>query len=229
MSDKNILLISGCARSGTTAFTRLLNAHPHINITVEKYQSEFRADDKSFTKVKFENDIVEKKKPANIVFIGDKVPGYYKDYNKIFTAFPDARVLFLFRNIFDVSQSYKRRQEHETNQWSKGVRMAVKDWNESLENTLKCIEANGKVLPLVYENVFFKQSKQLIGGLKLKKNKTFDTFYKRSIKIARNKEKKREYNLKQKEKLWILNNANFDAYRKLFKIYKDGDYWGNFS
>lgn len=204
------LFICGCARSGTTALTRLLNAHSDIEISVEKYQSEFRAKNDSFKKIKLDS--------TKHVYVGDKVPSFYKNYKKVFSAFPDATMYFIFRNIFDVAQSYKSRKEHETNPWKKGPRMAVREWNESLRNTLDHMDKKKKIVPLVYEKVFFQRTNILKELPEIEADKKFIAHYKKSIKHSVKIEKNREVTLSSKDKVWILNNADFESYRKLFAI-----------
>jgi len=239
--SKKQVFVAGCARSGTTAFTRLLNSHPDIVVLTENFGQQFHQSDSTFN-----NELLEEKnilltnpklenKLKHASYIGDKLPSYYLNYGKLFGAFPDAICLFLIRNIFDVAQSYKVRKEMDSKLdkakdyklnhnnkkkkiWTKGVRMAVQDWNLALENTLAAMEQNLNVKPLIYEKVFSGKQDFLVQLLALSKHNSYDEFYKKSINIANKLNENRDSILTNRDKLWIMNNAKFDLYKKILSL-----------
>lgn len=212
------MFLCGCARSGTTALARLVNMHPQVNVSIEKYQYQFKVADGSFTNKIFEKEekLIKKKDPT--MYIGDKVPGFYQNYSQLFKVFPDSTVFFIYRNIFDVAQSYKNRQADEADDWQKGVRRAVKEWNESLVNTLEFIEKGKDIIPLAYERVFSNKIDFLQYLPETKPNKEFEVYYNQILKHARKLDQNRKNNLTSKDKLWIMNHADFESYRKLYSI-----------
>lgn len=213
-NEEKILFICGCARSGTTALTRLFNAHPQINISIEKYQIDFV--NTSFESIVFDRTAEDENLP--VIFAGDKVPRFYKDYGKLFKAYPDSRVLFIFRNIFDVAESYKARQDNDKEAWNKGVRRAVEEWNTSLVNTLEFIGKDFAILPVVYEKIFFRHLDLLKYFPELTPHENFTNVQKKTIHDAMKISTKKVHILTPKEKLYILNNADFNSYRQLFKL-----------
>lgn len=211
------LFLCGCARSGTTALARLVNMHPNINVCVEKYQFEFKRDEGTFLPNLYD-DIASLGKAGENIYIGDKVPGFYKNYSKLFDTFPDSKVFFIYRNVIDVAQSYKKRKEDKTDAWDKGVRRAVAEWNESLVNTLEFIEKGHNIVPLVYERVFSKKVGLLQYLPGLKPNKEYGAYYKKILVHSKRLDQNRENYLTSQEKVWIMKIADFDSYRKLHKI-----------
>lgn len=218
------MFIAGCARSGTTALTRLLNSHEDIFIGTEVFRAEFSAESSRFGRElilteRFQSKLAEKKEsPTSLQYIGDKFPSYYNNYDLIFSRFNNVKVIFIFRNIFDVAQSYKARKIHPTNPWNKGVRRAIKEWNTSLSNTLDHINTGQDINPVCYETILFKPTNKLESILNFKESKQFQNYYKKVTRDAFKIEEKRLNILDHKEKLWIMRNARFDLYNKLFEI-----------
>src|SRR5215204_2369045 len=97
------LFVVGCPRSGTTAFADYLNQHPEILVCQERYKripwervtrnlftferiSEFRPEEMKFPPlgdlegwVKYHTEMLARKDPANLKWIGDKIPNYVRD------------------------------------------------------------------------------------------------------------------------------------------------------
>lgn len=221
------LFIAGCARSGTTALTRLLNSHPDIFIGTELFRTEFLSGTDSFDKnllnsKKFRSKLGEKNQlPVSFQYIGDKFPSYYSNYDLLFQQFDQVKVVFIFRNIFDVAQSYKARKLHPTNPWKKGVRRAIAEWNTSLDNTLTHINAGLDITPVCYETILYKPDKSLERLLDLRPSNEFKTFYKKVANDASKIESKRINILNNKEKLYIMRNARFDLYNRIFEKAKN--------
>lgn len=224
MSKLKYLFISGCARSGTTALTRLLNGHPHIFLGTELFRKEFNDRSDSFgpklvSSKKYQDKVLEKNSnPNNIRIIGDKFPSYYKDYEFIFSRFTETKVLFIFRNIFDVAQSYKARKIHPTNPWKKGVKRAVTEWNSSLENTLEFIKKGYDIQPLCYEKILFNPSNKLENILALNNDTAFRKGYKKIARDGSKIEEKKINILNSDDKHYIMKEAKFNLYKKILRI-----------
>ena len=222
--EPKTLFVAGCARSGTTALTRLLNSHPDIFVGTELFRSEFSKESDEFTQnllwtERYRAKVTDKKGAHNnLHYHGDKFPGYYNNYDFLFDRFSEAKVLFIFRNIFDVAQSYKARKIHPTNPWKKGVRRAVKEWNDSLKLTIDHISIGRNITPLCYEQILFKPSNVFYDILELNASEKFDSYYRKTIRNAAILDSKRVNILDSDEKLWIIRNSRFDLYNRLYDL-----------
>jgi hypothetical protein len=158
-----LLFVCGCPRSGTTAFVRLLNGHPGLALGMERYAFRSRRGgfDRSFFEAErfftieegdtFYSDfsvvddglddgaLDERFYPevrrhwADALYRGDKVPRLYRWLDHIVGTFPDARVLYVVRNINAVSHSVRARAEGEPGSFWSAPGFAVSEWNLSLE------------------------------------------------------------------------------------------------
>ncbi len=204
--------------------TRLLNSHEDIYVGTEIFRSEFSAKSDTFNKElflteKYQGKLAEhKSSPTTLQYIGDKFPSYYINYELLFDRFEGVKVIFIFRNIFDVAQSYKARKIHPTNPWKKGVRRAVKEWNDSLDLTIQQIKAGQNITPVCYEKILYKPDKTLTNLLQLKPSQQFNQYYKKVTRDAAKIESQRVNILDNKEKLWIMENARFDLYKALLEL-----------
>lgn len=218
---KQTLFIAGCARSGTTALSRLLNHHKDVSIGIELFGNKFHNTPSDFKRDLFQSDQFFKhlenqnKTLENIQIVGDKFPSYYKNYNLIFDEFPEATVIFIFRNIFDVAQSYKARKLDMNNDWNKGVKRAVQEWNISLVNTLNFIENSKNIIPVPYELIMFKKNNKLRSHLNLQPCTNFAMKYISMVKTAKILDSKRINILNNQEKLWIMEHSDFSSYKEL--------------
>ena len=74
---------------------------------------------------------------AEALWIGDKIPYLYKHFDRLYETFPEAEVIFMLRDPFEVAASYKKRHlstSSEDADLSAGsVVEAIRDWNESLQ------------------------------------------------------------------------------------------------
>ena len=171
---KSFLFICGCPRSGTTALARLLNLDPRFAIGLERY---FRrsVDRFSLTPELFERARFFDLQPGDtfwadlshldflqdrfdsVEYRGDKVPRLYEQFDQLFAAFPDARCLFVLRNIVDVAASYNVRARNVNDkQWSsdQDFRVAVRDWNRSINAFLAAKEEGRSIRLVVFEEIF---------------------------------------------------------------------------
>lgn len=150
---RNYLFVCGCPRSGTTALWRILVGDSRIRLGVERYGNRF------FSGHFLTPDLFEKERFFNIekgdtfysdlvsfneyyakadagfdeaIYVGDKIPMLYRYFDKLELNFLGCKTIFIFRNIFDVAASYKKRLVDANNDWTRDVSDAVSDWNASL-------------------------------------------------------------------------------------------------
>lgn len=145
------LFIGGCARSGTTGLVRLLNNDNRVLIGVERFikvrdsitPAHFEKehflnpteDETHFLEPELYERLRDKWDRGMVQYVGDKVPRYYDEMNYLFDTIPDARFLFLWRDLPGVASSYNVRAQRQDN-WPKDrdYRRAVVHWNDSLKN-----------------------------------------------------------------------------------------------
>jgi hypothetical protein len=149
----HFLFVCGVPRSGTTALAALLNRHPDLFVGVERYKNfprgEFSQDlftpERYFdaregdTNIKFSDDSVARDKFARAIWVGDKVPRYYANYKMLLTNFPDSRIIYILRNIYDVAESWNRRARNPADRWpdTNDYKQAVIEWNTSIQRTIQ--------------------------------------------------------------------------------------------
>jgi len=175
MRNFETLFICGCPRSGTTAIWELLSTHPSIAIGLERYHC--RIEEFSLSYEDFELPRFFDLQPGDTFYDdlaftpyyaelrprfeqtthrGDKIPKLYERFDPLFHTFPDARVVVMFRNLIDVALSYSRRARDPQDPWlpAHTVRSAIRDWNVSLEQTLRFVWRRENVLCVDYETFF---------------------------------------------------------------------------
>lgn len=171
---KDLLFVSGTPRSGTTALVRLLNLHPAVMIGMERYFNHFKQgsmDSSFFGPDRFidmrEGDthamggfgIRDPQKLRNrydrAKIIGDKYPLLYLQFDRILSAFPEARHVFIIRNPLSVAESYQNRYENPNDTFNKDYRTAIEEWNKGLAAMQALPEAaRAKFCIVEYESIF---------------------------------------------------------------------------
>ena len=174
------LFVVGCPRSGTTAMWDLLTSSSDIVLGVERYAHRvfppFSLKPDLFEKERFlslengdtfYNDLTEFnsyysncwKFLTTAKYIGDKIPRLYEYFDDFLGKFPKAKIIFMFRNIFDVAASYKARAadvNDDTWDRSSGVETALEDWRKSIKSYHQ-YKSKLKILPICYESLFYKK------------------------------------------------------------------------
>lgn len=242
--DKQYFFICGCARSGTTALWRLISAHPGIAVGLERYigliQPEFSLCKELFEEDRFfdwhEGDTHFKnltdghagkyyrqlrERYHQCQLFGDKIPPLYNSYRKLHDSFGTVKILFIFRNIFDVAQSFNLRARQGIN-WpaTKDYTAAVTNWNSSLSNTLEYIKAGGDVLCLEYEDLFWGGigPEVIEGYLGLETSDRFAGQLDELVKQSAEYDAKRESLLDSPQKKYIMHHADFSVYKRILEI-----------
>lgn len=163
-------------------------------------------------------DIEEKFDSARIK--GDKIPKLYESFGQFFDKFPDAKVVFMLRNIFDVAASYKARAMDETDStWHRdhGVSKAIADWTNAIAAFKKFSEKFG-IFPVCYEDLFIAGAgiQALANYLDIDPaplEERFQNLKARSEQL----ETGRSRNLTAMEVLEISIKAPFGGYREIIK------------
>ena len=173
MTSKQILFMGGCPRSGTTALWQLLSSHPEIFLGNERYIHAFMRKENPaefFGKDRF-LDLRERDTHAAVRgqfgryadpsakydaarIVGDKLPPIYSFYDQIWSAFPEARILYIVRNPLSVAESYEVRLKDENDDWKHSYQTAINDWNESVTRTKQEIDSGRPITVVAYERLF---------------------------------------------------------------------------
>jgi Domain of unknown function (DUF6473)/Sulfotransferase family len=239
---RQFVFICGCARSGTSALVQLLDAHSEISIGMERYITRFLSgnglspelfEEERFFSVEegdtfYDNldflkplyDSLRSKWQRSVV-VGDKIPKLYTRYDHVFERFPEARVIFVSRNLIDVANSYKRRAEDESDQdWSqsRGAAAAIDDWNTANSLTLAALDRfPGKIYVLSYESLFLDRSglEELFAFIGLRPSRDVHERFKNQLQRSSTITAHRSESLSAAEKLAICLRADTESFRRL--------------
>lgn len=174
---KDFLFVCGCARSGTSALVHLLSASDDIVLGMERFGHLVKSSDFQLKKEMFEKERFFSMRPNDTFYddfekfhkfdarirgkfdsskyIGDKRPDLYLAYDQLFENFPDAKVIFIYRDVKSVASSYEARVVRGDN-WpaSKDFKRAVIEWNQSLYFTKEAIARGYNICVVDYDSVF---------------------------------------------------------------------------
>lgn len=170
------MFVTGCQRSGTTAFTEYLNHHPEILVGVERYGRvpakeitpelftfervlDYSAED-SLRPREYYVDLLSKKDPERLKWIGDKFPGYAKWLRPLSENNPGAYFIILYRPIEEVAESWEARSKNPDDPWlggKNGFELGVQMWNNIQQKTRRFVESGlgTGVLILSYHDFFY--------------------------------------------------------------------------
>ena len=149
---KDYLFLCGAPRSGTTAIAVLVSAMTNTHIGVEMFTHAIQLKDRielstaDFDESNLRTTLAKRFKPEMIDaqiarfekagVIGDKHPLYHRNLPNLNTAFPGCGVVFIFRDVTDVSRSFKRRFENPADSWKVQDYNAIHYWCEAAHNFL---------------------------------------------------------------------------------------------
>lgn len=172
------LFICGCPRSGTAAVARWLSSAPEIAIGVERYSAYWETHtafpNHAFTKSRFfnyqpgdswHNDLsCDSSYYQNLqdkwgctTIQGDAIPMLWNNFSELFLQFPDARVIYTYRDPFSVARSCKslNAKENIDNFW--GVHsdplFGVQEWNNSARSVVDFVRSY-RSADALYERFF---------------------------------------------------------------------------
>ncbi len=180
----------GNPRSGTTALGNLLNAHSRVVVGRERFVKHKRPTRAHFERERFffpteadanniHQELYDKlleRYDTGVDWIGDKVPFYTRQLSFLTEEFPDARMIFLLRDLIDVAASYERRLQSPEDHWKRDYRIATRGWNENLRHALRYLGTPQRceMMILSYERFFSGDPAQLtavLGFLGLKEER----------------------------------------------------------
>jgi len=184
LHKKNVLIVTGVARSGTTALAELLNSHEQLCLGVERFKFQYliknNYSSSLFEKERFfdfrEEDtnlrpavrphwqgtyetMAEKWDTARI--IGDKVPDMTPILGDFIRANPTYKYIYILRNIKDVALSWQARAQRVSDSWpvGKDFARACESWGEqytALLDYLKTHKMRDRMLLLDYDRMFLE-------------------------------------------------------------------------
>jgi hypothetical protein len=183
MPDQKIsLIVTGVARSGTTALGELLNTHSKICLGIERFKFrylrentysndffqkdrffDFRPEDTNLDPAlrpawqPVYDEIAEKWDTAEV--IGDKVPDLLPILGDFIATNPDFRYICILRNLKDVALSWQTRADKPRDAWpaGKGFETACESWSEQMQmlhDLMAQKPMRGKVLLLDYDTMY---------------------------------------------------------------------------
>lgn len=191
--QRNYLFVGGCARSGTSVLTVLIGSNSQVVLGKERYnklcnKQTFSLSTGHFKKERFFNvlegdtfytnfndfhtwDAQIYSKFEHCKYVGIKYTRIHTIMDELLESFGKITVFYIYRNIFDVAESWNKRAE-KANNWpkTKNYREAVIEWNESLSAMKTFIEKGHKIICVNYDDLFFstKSIKPLFTPLQLK-------------------------------------------------------------
>lgn len=240
-ADKRILFVTGVGRSGTTAMAMLLNAHPDICLGIERYKIRFlrrgEFDGSEFTQDRFfdfrESDTnilpdtapkwqmiyeqMRAKFPTASV-VGDKIPDFHDRFESCSAIFPEAKWIYMLRDIRAVASSWNVRATTGHGKWSakKDFRAAVETWNAANHRILG-LPAD-RVMVVGYEQ-FFGGSEPALGALTnfigVKPNKAFMRSFRKSCATYAEVVSQKPPMVFEGQEEHIEAAADLDAWREL--------------
>ncbi|MEM9211728.1 MAG: sulfotransferase [Pseudomonadota bacterium] len=174
-AQKRHIFVIGCPRSGTTAFTRLLNQHPDIAIGYERYSKlarkgeltpahfeadrfeQFEAGDSHwshYNKGNYRFDVLGKAQDAS--FVGDKLVNV-ADQMAQFDRFSDVKLIFLIRDPVSIARSWQARADHPNDSWdaNRDGLVSIPAFNAFVRFTERWTKANPENSLCIYCEDFF--------------------------------------------------------------------------
>lgn len=236
---KNYLFAIGNARSGTTALGRLLNYSSDICLGIERYSQNEDVSAVSFTKTSFfdcqsKNYLVRphfyediKDKFARARYIGDKRPGFVQSWRNTWLNIPQAKIVYIFRNVYDVACSYNSRADDAANGsdrfWSsqRDFAQAVRDWNRGLIEIRNMMDFY-EVYLIKYEDFFVNPDKMIhlfnylgVDSAEEQVSQGIDKVYQDALTLQG-----KPRVLSDAELEYVNANADFKAYNDLLSLYE---------
>ncbi|WP_027183196.1 sulfotransferase [Desulfovibrio inopinatus] len=238
-TDVQYVFITGCSRSGTSFTADLLRSHPLVAMGRERFATRYfekRFHRQLFSAERFctilkEGDShhtqLETYYPRLISrfhkcrVVGDKIPEISLDSTTLFSTLPDAKVVLLLRNIYDVASSFNARamqSKERGGAWPtfRDYRSAVTEWNRMLENFIDRA-SDPNVFIIEFETFFNDTAKldELYAFVGLDVSPEVEKSYNANKKKYFDIEKERLIYLTSEQKRHIARSARFDLYNSI--------------
>lgn len=187
VAQKKHLIVTGTARSGTTALAELLNAHEEICVGIERFKFQFllqhNYDAGLFERQRFfdfrkeDTNLRPAIRPGwqgvydliaakwdKATLIGDKVPDLTPVLRRFMAANPDFKYIYILRNLKDVGLSWQARANRVRDNWpaGKGFEAACASWEQQmrmLHDLTQKKALRGKILLLDYDRMYDEDSR----------------------------------------------------------------------
>jgi hypothetical protein len=231
---RNMLFVCGAPRSGTTGLWRLLIQDPRIVLGMERHGSRLRKE--YFRPELYEKDhffdfetypnLARVAAPyyaqeayqrfESAVYVGDKLPLLFQSYKFFTRVFPDAKLIVLLRNIFDICESYQARLDDAADNWHFTVADAVAHWN-SLLAFLSDRGHEPRVKVIIYEQFLsdVRVYRDLYRFLGLSEDEGFGARYEYMLQDAKRLTQRRAALVSDGQKFEVLRSADLVLYAQL--------------
>ena len=178
---KTHVIVTGVARSGTTALAKLLNAHEGICLGVERFKFQFLRQnnhsaalferDRFFTFLEEDTNIRPDSKPEwqplyediarkwdSARVIGDKVPDMMPVLPAFLQTNPDFKCIYILRSLKAVALSWQTRADDRRDSWpsGRGFELACESWAaqaRDMEQLMASGRVKGRILLLDYDKM----------------------------------------------------------------------------
>lgn len=179
-SHVKILFVGGPPRSGTTALVHYLNRHPQMLICMERYKwvqphlitpelftfdriLDYRTGQRgrrgeTNTPRKHHVELLARKNPENLEWIGDKTPAYVEKLRWLSENNPGASFILTYRPLEEVVESFEARFKDPGDAWSLGgFEEGVELWNAAMRSARNFLDSarNLNVLIVSYHDFFY--------------------------------------------------------------------------
>lgn len=231
------LFVCGCPRSGTTAFADYLNQQKEVLLCQERYKDinrkvtwdlftferimDFRPEETKRPPgldlerfVQRHAQILARKDPAEIKWIGDKGPSYVRLMDELSGNNPGARFIVLYRPLEEVAESWQARADNPKDPWpsERGFEKAVEIWNGAMRKTRRFIQSSSvpRVLVINYHDFFSRNeavAPQIYRFLGLELDESVSgTWHEASLKFQN--ERRRKDSLSQEQRAVLEKQAD---------------------
>ena len=253
--ERQLLIVCGAGRSGTSVLAGVLNAHPLVCIGLERYKfrcySGSRLDPDLFEKDRFFNfhkDDTNIVPEANVAFaelyaslqqkwdfaqiVGDKIPHAFFWMNEIEAAYPKVRFLYILRDIEAVAASWNARalNEHDRG-WPRDYdyRKAVKVWNAGNKRVLEKVARCPRRIQVIDYDRFFSglpaELERVSSFLELPIHSMLSEAFAYSAQINTSIIASRQKRLDPEQRNFVQKNANMENYWCLIASSVEGPIW----
>lgn len=162
------------------------------------------------------------KRYDNCTHIGDKIPNLFLHLDVIAQDFPDAKIMFLLRDIKDVANSHEARRTRTLNnpksKWPlwRDARNAVKEWNEGLQAMINLGDKLDHYI-VDYDRLYTDDIllDEVANFLDIEPTQAMLSYWRDAATSRVEIDKKPRTNLTPDQLAYIEDNANLTAYRHL--------------